>query len=322
MSDAVDRYDGEVLDVGVPAGLDGLRVDRVLSMLTGLSRAQTHDVLVAGGVTLDDQVTVKPSHLVREGQRLVAALPAAIDLEVTAEPDVLVTVVSEDPDYVVVEKAAGVVVHPGAGQRHGTLVAGLLARYPEIALLAREGVGDPWRPGVVHRLDKGTSGLLVVARTREGFDSLSTQMTERRVVRTYVGMVEGHVSDDRGVVDAPIGRSPRTPTLMAVRADGRPARTHYEVVARVPGPPASTLLRLNLETGRTHQIRVHLAAIGHPIVNDARYGHRRDARLDSERVFLHATSLGFAHPRTGEHVEVTSALAADLAALVPAGVSL
>jgi len=321
MSDAPDPFDGEVLDLNVPAGLDGLRVDRVLSMLTGLSRAQAHDVLVAGALTLDDRVTRKPSHLVSEGQHLVAVLPAGADLEVTGEPDVPVAVVLEDADFLVVDKAPGMVVHPGAGQRHGTLVAGLLARYPELAELAREGLSDPWRPGVVHRLDKGTSGLLVVARTPQGLASLREQMTQRLVARTYVGGVEGHVTEDRGEVDAPIGRSPRTPTLMAVRADGRPARTHYEVLARV-AHPTSTLLRLRLETGRTHQIRVHLAAIGHPVINDARYGHRRDTRLESERVFLHASALGFTHPRTGAPVRVDSALPDDLASLVPAGVEL
>ncbi|HVB71102.1 MAG TPA: RluA family pseudouridine synthase [Acidimicrobiales bacterium] len=316
-----DPFDGEVLDLSVPAGLDGLRVDRALSMLTGLSRAQAHDVLVAGALTLDDRVIAKPSHLVSEGQHLVAVLALDADVEVMGESDVLVDVVLEDPDFLVVDKAPGMVVHPGAGQRHGTLVAGLLARYPEMAELSRSGPCDPGRPGVVHRLDKGTSGLLVVARTPEGFDSLSSQMTDRLVARTYVGAVEGHVSEDRGEVDAPIGRSPRTPTMMAVRADGRPARTHYEVVTRIESP-TSTVLRLTLETGRTHQIRVHLAAIGHPVINDARYGHRRDTRLDSERVFLHASALGFSHPRTGEPVRVTSALPADLAPLVPAGVSL
>ncbi|MFI5036604.1 MAG: RluA family pseudouridine synthase [Acidimicrobiales bacterium] len=322
MSDAPDPFDGEVLDVAVPSGLDGLRVDRALAMLTGLSRAQAREVLAAGAVSVDGRVVLKGSHPVSAGQRLEAAVPPDPSVEVEAEPDVAVVVVREDPDFVVVDKAPGMVVHPGAGQRHGTLVAGLLARYPEMARLAGEGRGDPWRPGVVHRLDKGTSGLLVVARTPAGFDSLTTQLGERRVTRTYLALVEGRVAPERGVVDAPIGRSPRSPTLQAVRADGRAARTHYEVVTRVAGPPALTLLRLTLETGRTHQIRVHLAAIGHPVVNDPRYGHRREPRLEAERVFLHAAALGFAHPRTGEPVEVVSALPADLAALVPGGAAL
>jgi 23S rRNA pseudouridine1911/1915/1917 synthase len=147
--------------------------------------------------------------------------------------------------------------------------------------------------------------------------ALDTELSPEQ--REYLGMVEGLVEEERGVVDAPIGRSTRTPTMQAVRADGRPARTAYEVVARLAPPGARTLLRLRLETGRTHQIRVHLATIGHPVVNDLRYGHRREPRLGEERVFLHSRSLTFAHPRTGERVVATSPLPADLAALVPPG---
>jgi 23S rRNA pseudouridine1911/1915/1917 synthase len=191
-----------------------------------------------------------------------------------------------------------------------------------MSLLSAEGLSDPSRPGIVHRLDKGTSGLLVVAKTPEGFVSLSDQLSEREMERTYLGLVQGHVIEERGVVDAPIGRSTRTPTLMAVRSDGRPARTGYEVVTRLDRPFKATLLRLRLETGRTHQIRVHLATIGHPVVNDLRYGQRRDTRLDDERFFLHSASLAFRHPRTDERVVTSAPLPADLAALVPSELEL
>jgi 23S rRNA pseudouridine1911/1915/1917 synthase len=231
-----------------------------------------------------------------------------------------VDVVLDDDDFVVVNKAPGQVVHPGAGQHEGTLVAGLLARYPQISLLAAEGLCDISRPGIVHRLDKGTSGLLVVAKTPEGFVALSHQLAEREMGRTYLGLVQGHVSEERGVVEAPIGRSTRTPTLMAVRADGRPARTSYEVIARLDKPHPMTLLRLRLDTGRTHQIRVHLATIGHPVVNDLRYGQRRDKRLDEERFFLHSTTLTFRHPRSAETITTEAPLPQDLAVLVPEGV--
>jgi 23S rRNA pseudouridine1911/1915/1917 synthase len=213
-------------------------------------------------------------------------------------------------------------VHPGAGQRHGTLVAGLLARYPQIQELAVDGICDPLRPGIVHRLDKGTSGLLVVAKTARGYLNLTGQLSERVMQRTYLGMVEGHVAEERGVVDAPIGRSTRTPTMMAVRSDGRAARTGYEVLARIDKPHATTLLRLQLDTGRTHQIRVHLATIGHPVLNDPRYGHRRDRRLGEDRFFLHSTTLSFAHPRSGEWLTTSVALAEDLRPLVPDGLEL
>jgi 23S rRNA pseudouridine1911/1915/1917 synthase len=320
--DERDAFDGEVLDLVVPTTLDGIRIDRVLSMLTGLSRSEAHAVLTSGAVSVNQKVILKSSTSLEEGQHLVAILPPPVSDEVAPDDSVLVDVVLDDPDFVVVNKAPGQVVHPGAGQRNGTLVAGLLARYPEMALLSAEGLCEPSRPGIVHRLDKGTSGLLVVAKTPEGFVSLSDQLAERVMERTYLGLVQGHVSEERGIVDAPIGRSTRTPTLMAVRSDGRAARTGYEVVARLERPIKATLLRLRLETGRTHQIRVHLATIGHPVVNDVRYGQRRDTRLDEERFFLHSTSLAFRHPRTDERVMTKRALPADLAALIPSELEL
>lgn len=321
MSDetTVDAFDGEVLDLVVPGSLRDIRIDRVLSMLTGLSRSEASAILASGAVTLNDKVIVKSSVNVEEGQHLVALLPAPESGFVEPDPSVNVDVVVDDPDFAVVNKAPGQVVHPGAGQRTGTLVAGLLALYPQMQTLSDEGLCDPLRPGIVHRLDKGTSGVLVVAKTPEGFLNLSAQLAERLMERTYLGMVEGHVSEERGVVDAPIGRSTRTPTMMAVRGDGRPARTGYEVLCRIDKPHAMTLLRLQLDTGRTHQIRVHMATIGHPVVNDPRYGHRRERRLVEDRFFLHSTTLAFAHPRTDEWLVTNVALPSDLSPLVPAG---
>jgi 23S rRNA pseudouridine1911/1915/1917 synthase len=324
MSDDVtqDPFDGETLDLIVPSTLNAIRVDKVLSMLTGLSRSETHDILTSGGVSVDDKVVLKASASLFEGQHLVAVLPTPDSGSVEADPSVEVDVVFDDEDFAIVNKAPGQVVHPGAGQRHGTLVAGLLALYPQMQELSDEGLCDPLRPGIVHRLDKGTSGVLVIAKTAEGYLNLTNQLAERVMERTYLGMVEGHVSEERGVVDAPIGRSTRTPTLMAVRADGRAARTGYEVLARIDKPHAMTLLRLQLDTGRTHQIRVHLATIGHPVVNDPRYGHRRDKRLPEERFFLHSTTLAFAHPRTREWLTTSVPLPQDLAQLVPDGIEL
>jgi 23S rRNA pseudouridine1911/1915/1917 synthase len=321
MSDDVtqDPFDGETLDLIVPSTLDNIRVDRVLSILTGLSRSETHAILTSGGVRIDDKVIVKSSTPLAEGQHLVAVLPRPESGSVEADPSVLVDIVLDDEDFAIVNKASGQVVHPGAGQRHGTLVAGLLALYPQMQELSDEGLCDPLRPGIVHRLDKGTSGVLVIAKTAEGYLNLTNQLAERIMERTYLGMVEGHVVEERGVVDAPIGRSTRTPTLMAVRADGRVARTGYEVLARINKPHAMTLLRLQLDTGRTHQIRVHLATIGHPVVNDPRYGHRRDKRLPEDRFFLHSTTLAFAHPRTQEWITTSVPLPDDLAQLVPEG---
>ena len=320
--DGVDAFDGEVLDLVVPGSLADIRIDRALSLLTGLSRLKSNQILSSGAVSVDERVVVKSSTPLEEGQHLVAVLPPPPTGFVAADPAVSVDVVLDDPDFVVVNKAPGQVVHPGAGHAEGTLVAGLLARYPQMQALSSSGLCDPYRPGIVHRLDKGTSGVLVVAKTPEAYANLSTQLAERLMDRTYFGMVEGHVVEERGVVDAPIGRSLRTPTMMAVRADGRPARTGYEVVARIDRPHAMTLLRLQLDTGRTHQIRVHLATIGHPVVNDPRYGHRRDKRLDPERFFLHSTTLAFAHPRSDEWLIVSTPLPDDLRALVPPSLTL
>jgi 23S rRNA pseudouridine1911/1915/1917 synthase len=316
MSDQFDAFDGEILDLIVPGTLDAIRVDRVISMLTGLSRSEATEMVNEGSVSVNDKVVHKGSFVLEAGQHLVAILPVPEAGVVEPDASVLVDVVLDDEDFAVINKAAGQVVHPGAGQRTGTLVAGLLARFPQMQSLSDEGLCDPLRPGIVHRLDKGTSGVLVVAKTPEGLVALREQLATRAMERTYLGLVEGHVAEERGVVDAPIGRSTRTPTLMAVRADGRPARTGYEVITRLDKPHAVTLLRLSLDTGRTHQIRVHMSTIGHPVVNDPRYGHRRDRRLPEERFWLHSRSLAFQHPRTGGDVVAGAPLPDDLRQLV------
>ncbi len=305
----------DALDFAIPASLEGVRVDRAVALLTGRSRSEVASLVAQDRVEVNGRPARRAAEALRAGDHVTVTPFAAVEEGVRPDPEVVVTVVAEAKDYVVVDKAAGVVVHPGAGQRDGTLIAGLLARYPEIAALAEEPGSDPTRPGVVHRLDKGTSGLLVVARTVRGRDSLVGQLSARTVRREYVGLVEGHLAHDRGVVDAPIGRSANEPTRMAVRVDGREARTHYEVVARLD-EPATTLVRLRLETGRTHQIRVHMATIGHPVVNDTRYGHRRDRRLADGRVVLHAAHLGFVDPGTGRDVAWTSDLPTDLASVL------
>ena len=303
--------------VTVPAALDGVRVDRAVALLADVSRGQAAELVAAGRVAVDGVRVATRSAALVAGSTLAVDLPDAAPAGVEPEPDVELRVVHADAAVVVVDKPAGVVVHPGAGHTHGTLAAGLLARFPDLA-----DVGDPARPGIVHRLDRGTSGLLVVARTAAAYQSLTAQLAERTVGRRYVALVTGHLADDRGVVDAPIGRSTRTPTKMAVSANGRPARTGYRVLRRLGDQPAldqpSTLLALALETGRTHQIRVHLAAIGHPVVGDDRYGPpgRVGGRaLPAGRLFLHAAQLGFDHPDSGERVVWTSPLPDDLAGL-------
>jgi 23S rRNA pseudouridine1911/1915/1917 synthase len=238
---------------------------------------------------------------------------ADADTGPVADPSVAFEVVFADDDVVVVDKPPGLVVHPGAGHPTSTLVHGLVARFPDLAAPVGRPWPDPARPGIVHRLDRGTSGLLVVARTPVAYDNLVAQLAGRGVTRVYRALVTGEVETARGVVDAPVGRSQRTPTRMAVSRRGRPARTHYEVARRFAGPPPATLLDLSLETGRTHQIRVHLAAIGHPVVGDDVYGRGRPGPLPTlGRPFLHAAALGFDHPTTGAHLTFTSALPPDL----------
>jgi 23S rRNA pseudouridine1911/1915/1917 synthase len=244
-----------------------------------------------------------------EGQE-VTADPGAVPTASEPQPDpaVTFTVVHEDASVIVVDKPAGLVVHPGAGNPDGTLVNGLLARYPDVA-----GVGEPHRPGIVHRLDAGSSGLLVVARTQHAADALMEQFAAHDATRVYVALVWGHPAAPHGVIDAPIGRSRQDPLKMAVVADGRPSRTEYRVLARYDRPAELALLECRLQTGRTHQIRVHLGSINHPLVGDPTYGQRRP-RLQLDRPFLHAAELAFDHPDTGETVTFRSDLPPDLAA--------
>ena len=300
--------DEEVVTTEVPALLAGMRVDRAVAMMANVSRSVAAELVAKGRVLVDGVPVAIGRTELCEGAQLTVVLPEVGDGLVAAEPEVRFAVVHADDDLVVVDKPAGLVVHPGAGHARGTLVGGLLARFPELSRLVEAGVCPPDRPGIVHRLDKGTSGLLVVARTAGAYRSLVDQLATKSMERRYVALVTGTVADDRGEVEAPIGRSARTPTKMAVTAGGRPARTSYAVLERLGG---STLVALALQTGRTHQIRVHMAAIGHPVVGDARYGVP-DTRLGSGRFFLHAGTLVFEHPSSGARVEFTSPLPEDL----------
>jgi 23S rRNA pseudouridine1911/1915/1917 synthase len=291
----------------VPAALDGERLDRVVSMLWDLSRREAADVVAAGGVRVDGAPERARSRRLAAGEVVETQLPGREEPDaLVPDPGVAVPVVDVDDHVIVVDKPAGLVVHPGAGHDSGTLVHGLLARWPEIA-----GVGGPARPGIVHRLDAGTSGLLVVARSALAYASLVAQLAARTVERRYLALAWGWVEAAAGVVDAPVGRAVRDRTQMAVSAGGREARTRYRVVGRYRDPAAVSLLECWLETGRTHQIRVHLAAIGHPVVGDSRYGGGRPS-LPVARPFLHAFELGFDDPATGARRRYTSPLPPDL----------
>ncbi len=292
----------------VPAALAGERLDRVVALALDVSRSVATALVDGGGVTVDGAPAPSGKVRLAEGQ-LVEIDPDVVPVDEPPGPDptVAFAVVHEDDHVIVVDKPAGLVVHPGAGNRDGTLVNGLLARYPEL-----ERVGDRSRPGIVHRLDAGSSGLLVVARTPEAVDCLIEQFATHHATRAYLAMVWGHPAASHGVIDAPIGRSARSPTQMAVVADGRRARTEYRVLEPFDRPTALALLECRLETGRTHQIRVHVASIGHPLVGDPVYGGGRPS-LGLGRPFLHAAELAFDHPATGERVTFDSVLAPDLA---------
>ena len=289
----------------------GARLDRWLTdRLPELSRARLQALFVAGCVRVDGRVP-KASYRLRGGERVDVEVPPPVPEELEPEPAEL-SIVHEDAEVLVVDKPAGMVVHPGAGQTRGTLAAIALAHAPAIA-----GVGGPRRPGIVHRLDKGTSGLLVLAKTRAAYESLVAQLATRAVTRRYLVVVHGHVPGDEGVIDKPIGRHPHDRVRMAVRPPGRGRRavTRWRVLARFP---RFTYLEASLETGRTHQIRVHLAFLGHPVAGDDVYGGRRQppVPIPVDGYALHAATLAFVHPATGERVEFRSPLPARIARLL------
>jgi 23S rRNA pseudouridine1911/1915/1917 synthase len=290
----------------IPAPLAGERLDRIVSLIAEISRSDAAETVSRGGVSVDGVVERSGKIRIGEGRVVevdLGSIPR--DEPPAADESVSISVVHEDDDVIVVDKAPGVVVHPGAGNTSGTLVNGLLARFPEIAE-----VGDPLRPGIVHRLDVGTSGLLVVARSSKAYDALVAALSEHEVSRHYTALVWGHLDAPSGTIDAAIGRDPRDPLKMAVVASGKTARTHYSVEREFSEPEVS-LLACELDTGRTHQIRVHLSAIGHPVVGDITYGGQR-AGLSMERPFLHAGRLSFVHPVSFEVMDFASPLPADL----------
>ena len=300
----------------VPEVLSGERVDRAVALLCEVTRAEAADLVAQGSVSVDGAVVATRSRRLVGGQTLEVAVEAGgaaggagrAGDGPAADASVEVAVVFADEAVIVVDKPAGLVVHPGAGHRDGTLVNGLLARFPEL-----DGVGEAGRPGIVHRLDAGTSGLLMAARTPDAYRALVAQLSARTVDRRYLALVWGSVEAESGLVDAAIGRNPNAPAQMAVVGDtaGRPARTRYRVVRRFAEPVVATLVECKLETGRTHQIRVHLAAIGHPVVGDDRYRGRRRS-LPAGRPMLHAYRLGFDHPVDGRALSFESPPPADL----------
>jgi 23S rRNA pseudouridine1911/1915/1917 synthase len=261
----------------------GERLDVYLSStLTDYSRAYVQQLIAAGNVLVDGLERTKRTFKVTGGQTIEIAIPEPEPHDIAPE-NLPLSVIYEDADIAVIDKPAGMVVHPAAGHAGGTLVNGLLFRYPEIAINGTN------RPGIVHRLDKDTSGLIVIARTPAGQKLLLEQWADGSVQKGYKALVHGIVEPNEATIDAPIGRDPTDRQRMAVTASGKPSVTHFTVAERFD---ATSYLDLEIETGRTHQIRVHLAFIGHPVVADTLYANRSFANLGLSRQFLHAWRLG------------------------------
>jgi len=298
----------------------GERLDRWLAgVMPGLSRARLQAIITGGGVLVDGRVA-RPSLRLKTGQSVSVQLPAP-QAAVPLPEDIPLAVVYEDRHLLVVDKPAGLVVHPGAGRATGTLVNALLHRVRDLS-----GIGGVVRPGIVHRLDRGTSGLLVVAKDDASHLALSRQFSGRTVEKEYLAVVLGVPRAAEGTIDVPIGRDPIHRKRMSIRARrGRAARSTYRLVEALDG---AALLRVRIATGRTHQIRVHLATLGHPVAGDPVYGGRRrpasrrpEARAALEslsRPALHAAHLAFTHPASGERVSFESPLPEDLQALLAA----
>lgn len=294
----------EFRSLPVPDGLEGTRVDAALAKMLGFSRTFAADVAAAGGVRLDG-VTLDKSDRLRGGGWL------EVEWQPKKEPRIIpiavpeLGIVHDDDDIVVVDKPTGVAAHPSLGWEGPTVVGALAAAGFRVATS-----GAPERQGVVHRLDVGTSGLMVVAKSEAAYTALKHAFKERTVEKIYHAVVQGHPDPLTGTIEAPIGRHPNHSWKFAVTPDGKPSVTHYETLEAFPG---ASLLEIHLETGRTHQIRVHMAALRHPCVGDPLYGAdpTMSARLGLTRQWLHAHKLAFSHPATGEWVQFESPYPAD-----------
>ena len=266
----------------------GVRLDKAVADLTELSRSQANEAIKAGTILVNNQ-TQKARYAVKLGDVISYELPKEEVLDYQPE-NIPIEIVYEDSDVAVVNKPQGMVVHPSAGHASGTLVNALLYHVKDLST-----INGVVRPGIVHRIDKDTSGLLMIAKNDKAHQALAQELKEKKSLRQYVAIVHGNLPNDRGVIEAPIGRSDKDRKMQAVTAKGKPALTRFQVLERFGD---FTLVELTLETGRTHQIRVHMAYIGHPIAGDPVYGPRKT--LAGHGQFLHAKTLGFTHPTTGE----------------------
>jgi 23S rRNA pseudouridine1911/1915/1917 synthase len=270
----------------------GDRLDKAAAVLSGESRTVLNDLIKAGEVTVNG-APQKAKYKVKEGDEIEFTIPEPEELKVEAE-DIPLEIVYQDADVAVINKPQGMVVHPSAGHPHGTLVNAIMFHIKDLS-----SINGVIRPGIVHRIDKDTSGLLMIAKNDKAHESLAKQLKDKSSKRRYLAIVHGNFTNERGVIEAPIGRNPKDRKSQAVISGGKPAVTHFEVVEQFNG---YSLLSLELETGRTHQIRVHMAYIGHPVAGDPLYGPKKTLEPNAGQ-FLHAETLGFEHPVSGEWLE-------------------
>lgn len=278
----------------VKVEIGGVRLDKAVADLTPLSRSHANEQIKNGQILVNGQVK-KAKYAVKAGDVITYELLEPEALEYVAE-NLPLDIVYQDKDVAVVNKAQGMVVHPSAGHTSGTLVNALMYHIKDLS-----GINGVLRPGIVHRIDKDTSGLLMIAKNDDAHIKLAEELKDKKSLRKYWAIVHGNLPNDRGVIEAPIGRSEKDRKKQAVTAKGKPAVTRFHVLERFGN---YTLVELQLETGRTHQIRVHMAYIGHPVAGDEVYGPRKT--LKGHGQFLHARTLGFTHPKTGEVMEFTT----------------
>jgi len=282
------------MELKIDAAAAGLRLDKAVADLTELSRGLANEQIKNGQILVNG-LAKKAKYAVKEGDVISYEVPEPEVVEYVAE-DLPLEIVYQDEDVAVVNKPQGMVVHPSAGHTSGTLVNALMYHIKDLS-----GINGVLRPGIVHRIDKDTSGLLMIAKNDQAHLSLADELKNKKSLRKYWAIVHGNLPNDRGVIEAPIGRSEKDRKKQAVTAKGKPALTRFQVLERFGD---YTLVELQLETGRTHQIRVHMAYIGHPVAGDEIYGPRKT--LKGHGQFLHARTLGFTHPRTGEVLEFTA----------------
>ena len=289
----------ENLSFNINSEEEGQRIDKYLSiMIEGKSRSFVQGLIDEKKVKANSKV-IKSNYKIKKGDFIEVEVPEPVELNVSAE-EMNLDIVYEDEDVLVVNKEKGIVVHPAPGNYTGTLVNGILHHCSDLS-----GINGVIRPGIVHRIDKDTSGILVIAKNDEAHNDLAAQFKEHSIKREYYALVEGKFSNIKGSIDKPISRDKKERIKMAINSDGKRAVTHYEVLEQYD--KGVSLVKCTLETGRTHQIRVHMASIGHPLVGDLVYGYKRQ-KFNIEGQALHAKTLGFIHPRTKEYMEFTSEL--------------